>query len=178
MPLPIPASPLLRNAGKKQKKILACARRRDVCCHQPVIPLYLHEVPGPGLYVLEKIEPRVQGAHRTSASRPPEGPSLPLPRKSLLRRPSCPPDCLPSIQCSRDTLCSPRAPYHNRRVSTGPYSELYRPCICSRCCILQMDVERDAKKVVRHIKGKIVNLQNYDWKDLVNDSAIRSARSW
>ncbi len=50
----------VRDAEKKEKKVLACGKDCDVCCHQPDIPLYPHEVPGLLWYAAEKMEPSLR----------------------------------------------------------------------------------------------------------------------
>jgi Fe-S-cluster containining protein len=155
----------IRDAGKKEKKTLACGRDCDVCCHQPDIPLYPHELPGIAWYVAEKLSPESKAQVLDQCSR--HGTGSPCP---FLVDHGCAVHPVRPIACRQynvfTTPCAPgEDPYYTRRQDVlVPIADYTDRAFAAVAAFYGMGSERDSGKVVRHIKGKIMNLQEYGWK--------------
>jgi Fe-S-cluster containining protein len=157
----------VRDTEKKEKKKLACAKDCDVCCQQPDIPLYPHELPGLAWFVTEKLGPdkRVQvldqcSRHRTGSPCP------------FLIDHACAVHPVRPIACRQynvfTTRCAPgEDPYFTRRADVlVPLADYTDRAFAAVAAFYGMERERDIEKAVRSIKAKIANLQEYDWKKL------------
>jgi Fe-S-cluster containining protein len=158
----------IRDAEKREKKQLACGKDCDVCCHQPDIPLYPHELPGLAWFVSEKLTPDIRAQVLDQCSRHSKG--LPCP---FLVDHACAVHAVRPIACRQYNVftvrCSPgEDPYYTRRADVlVPIADYADRAFAAVAAFYGMTIERDREKVVRHIKGKITNLQEYDWKKLV-----------
>jgi Fe-S-cluster containining protein len=67
------------------------------------------------------------------------------------------------------TRCAPgEDPYYTRRVDVlVPIADYTDRAFAAVAAFYGWEKERDPSKVVRQIKAKIMNLQEYDWKKLV-----------
>ena len=155
----------IRDAEKKERRTLACSKNCDVCCHQPDIPLYPHELPGIAWYVSEKLTPDIReqvlkqcDTHRAGSACP------------FLVGHACAVHAVRPISCRQynvfTTPCAPgEDPYYTRRSDVLiPIADYTDRAFAAVAAFYGMAHERDSGKAVRHIKGKIMNLQEQDWK--------------
>ena len=158
----------IRDAGKKEKKQVACGRDCDVCCHQPDIPLYPHELPGLAWYVAEKLTPDIRDRVQKQCRSHQPGSACPF-----LVDHACAVHPVRPIACRQYNVftvrCAPgEDPYYTRRADVlVPIADYTDRAFAAVAAFYGMAHERDSGKVVRSIKDKIMNLQEYDWKQLV-----------
>jgi Fe-S-cluster containining protein len=154
----------VRDAEKKQKKKLACGKDCDVCCHQPDIPLYPHELEGLRWYVAEKLEPPTRERVLKQCTAHTQGSPCPF-----LVEHACAVHPMRPVACRQynvfTTPCAPgEDPYYTRRDDVlVPLSDYRDRAFAAVARYYGMEKERDNEKVVRSIKGMIMNLQEYDW---------------
>ena len=155
----------VRDAEKKERKKLACGRDCDVCCHQPDIPLYPHELPGLAWYLSEKLSPEVKAQVLDQCSRHGKGSPCPF-----LVDHACAVHAVRPVACRQYNVfaarCAPgEDPYFTRRNDVlVPIADYMDRAFAAVAAFYGMGSERDWEKAVRHIKGKILNLQGYGWK--------------
>jgi uncharacterized protein len=158
----------IRDAEKKEKKTIACGKGCDVCCHQPDIPLYPHELPGLAWFVSEKLDPDVKARVLDQCSRHAKGSPCPF-----LVDHTCAVHAVRPVACRQynvfTTQCAPgEDPYYTRRADVlVPIADYTDRAFAAIAAFYGMALERDREKVVRQIRSKIMNLQENDWKELV-----------
>lgn len=166
----------VRDAGKKEQKVLACAKDCDVCCHQTDIPLYPHELSGLAWYVAEKLDPparetvlRQCGEHRNGSACP------------FLIEHSCSVHPVRPVACRQynvfTTPCAPgEDPYYTRRDDVlVPLSDYTDRAFAAVVLYYGLEKEKDIGKAVRTIKGMIRNLQEQDWRTFAAKAVGRPA---
>lgn len=159
----------LRDAVKKEQKKLACAKGCDVCCRQKDIPLYPHELVGIYWFVSEKMT----GPERDIVKRQLIDHSTGSPCPFLISG-SCAVHPVRPIACRQynvfTTPCGPgEDPYYTRRSDVlVPIEDYTDRAFAAVLPFYQMEKERDIAKAVKLIRGRIMNLQEYDWKKLAS----------
>jgi len=157
----------IRDAEKKEGRTLACGKNCDVCCHQPDIPLYPHELPGIAWYVSEKLGPDIKVRVLDQCSRHAKGSPCPF----LVDR-VCAVHAVRPISCRQYNVftnrCAPgEDPYYTRRADVlVPLADYTDRAFAAVAAFYGMTHGRDREQVVRQIRSKIMNLQEHDWKDL------------
>lgn len=158
----------VRDSEKKQKKRLACRKDCDVCCHQPDIPLYPHEVPGLRWYVAERLEDTVRTTVIRQCTDHRKGSSCPF-----LVDHTCAVHPVRPVACRQynvfTTPCAPgEDPYYTRRDDVlVPISDYTDRAFAAVRAYYGMEREKDVEKVVQAIKAKILNLQEQAWATLI-----------
>lgn len=158
----------LRDAKKKEKKKPACAKGCDVCCRQPDIPLYPHEIVGLYWFVAEKLS----GGARDIVKRQlnDHAPGSPCP---FLVEGSCSVHPARPIACRQYNVftspCAPgEDPYYTRRSDVlVPIADYTDRAFSAVFRLYELESERDLAKAVKLVRAQIMNLQEYDWKKLV-----------
>ena len=155
----------IRDAEKKLKKKLACGKDCDVCCHQPDIPLYPHELEGLRWYVFDKLDAIARAPVIRQCASHQKGAPCPF----LVER-SCAVHPVRPVACRQynvfTTPCAPgEDPYYTRRDDVlVPISEYTDRAFAAVARFYGREKERDLERAVRNIKGRIVNLQDCDWR--------------
>ncbi len=156
----------IRNAEKKEKKRLACAKDCDVCCHQPDIPLYPHELEGLRWYVVEKMDVATRSIVLQQCAG--HGKGFPCP---FLVEHACAVHPVRPVACRQynvfTTPCAPgEDPYFTRRGDVlAPISDYTDRAFAAVLCFYGLEKERDRDRAVRMIKERITNLQEQDWRE-------------
>jgi Fe-S-cluster containining protein len=158
----------IRDGSKKKEQKLACGNGCDVCCHQPDIPLYPHELPGIAWFVSEKLGPDIKKRVLDQCSKHAKDSPCPF-----LVDHACAVHTVRPIACRQYnvfiTRCAPgEDPYYTRRADVlVPLADYTDRAFAAVAAFYGMAIARDSGKVLRHIKGKIMNLQEYDWRTLL-----------
>lgn len=157
----------IRDAGKKQNKILACSRGCDVCCCQPDIPVYPHEMIGLSWYAAEKLDPDIRAAIQQQLADHTKGSPCPF-----LVNHACSVHPLRPLSCRQfnvfTTPCAPgEDPYYTRQDDVLVPIEEYKDRAFSSVVSFYEISDKDVARAVQMIKKQIVNLQENDWKELV-----------
>lgn len=158
----------LRNAEKKENKKLACSKGCDVCCRQKDIPLYPHELVGLYWFVSEKMS----GVGRDIAERQLRDHTSGSPCPFLVDS-ACAVHPVRPVSCRQfnvfTTPCAPgEDPYYTRRDDVlVPLPDYTDRAFAAVVKFYELEKERDIAKAVKLIRGRIMNLQEYDWKKLV-----------
>jgi Fe-S-cluster containining protein len=158
----------VRDAGKKRKKVLACAKGCDVCCRQPDIPLYPHELVGIYWYASEKLEQQVRDIVKGRLAGHTKGSPCPF-----LVEGSCAVHPLRPLSCRQFNVftapCSEgEDPYYTRRDDVLIPLEDYTDRAFSAVISFYQLPERDPGSAARMVRKQIMNLQEYDWKKLAD----------
>ena len=157
----------VRDVEKKQKKILACRQGCDVCCHQPDIPFYPHELPGLRWFVTEKLDTAVREIVLRQLREHRKGSPCPF-----LVDHACAVHPVRPLACRQYNVftapCAPgEDPYYTRRGDVlVPLPDYTDRAFAAVAAFYGMERERDAAKVVRAIRARIMNLQEHDWRKL------------
>jgi len=158
----------LRDAEKKEKKKLACSKNCDVCCRQPDIPLYPHELVGLYWYVSEKLTGGGREIVKRQLAEHAPGSACPF-----LVDGSCAVHPMRPIACRQynvfTTPCAPgEDPYYTRLGDVlVPIADYTDRAFAAVVKFYELERERDIVKAVKLIRARIMNLQEYDWKKLV-----------
>lgn len=158
----------IREAEKKQKKKLACGKDCDVCCHQPDIPLYPHELAGLQWYVAEKLDETMRETVVRQCNDHQKG----FPCPFLVER-SCAVHPVRPVACRQynvfSTPCAPgEDPYYTRRDDVlVPLSDYTDRSFAAVRSFYGNEKEKDTARTIQIIKGKIMNLQERNWKMLI-----------
>jgi len=158
----------LRDAEKQHKKALACGRGCDVCCRQKDIPLYPHELVGIYWFASEKMSARERDIIKQQLAGHKAGSPCPF----LLEH-ACVVHPVRPVSCRQfnvfTTPCAPgEDPYYTRRHDVlVPLSEYTDRAFSAVLAFYHVDKEKDVSKAVKFVRGRIMNLQEYDWKKLV-----------
>jgi len=157
----------IRDVEKRQKKKLACSRNCDVCCHQPDIPLYPHELQGLQWFVAVKLDAPTRQIVLRRCREHRQG----LPCPFLVER-ACAVHPVRPLACRQynvfTTPCSPgEDPYYARRDDVlDPLPDYRDRAFAAALSIYGLEKEKDIERAVRIVKEKIRNLQERDWKEL------------
>lgn len=157
----------VRDAEKKQGKRLACAAGCDVCCHQPDIPIYPHELVGIYWYAAEKLSPDVREAVRTALANHVCGAACPF-----LVDSACAIHAVRPVSCRQFNVftraCAPgEDPYYTRREDVlVPLTDYTDRAFAAVLAFYGLKGGGDAAASVRAVRSRIVNLQEFDWKKL------------
>jgi len=157
----------IRDIEKKQKKKLACRAGCDVCCLQPDIPFYPHELQGLAWYVAEKLDAATREQVVRQCSEHAKGSACPF-----LADHGCAVHAVRPVACRQyNVFTAPCAqgedPYYSRRQDVlVPISDYTDRAFAAVRAFYGLEKEKDLEKAVRQIKAKIMNLQEYDWKGL------------
>lgn len=158
----------IRNAEKKEKKKLACSKGCAVCCRQPDIPLYPHELVGLYWFVSEKMTGLERDIIKQQLGE--HAPGSPCP---FLVDGACAVHPVRPIACRQYNVftspCAPgEDPYYTRRDDVlVPITDYSDRAFAAVAKFYELARERDIAKAVKFIRGQIMNLQEYDWKKLV-----------
>ena len=162
----------IRDAEKKEKMTLACGPDCDVCCHQPDIPLYPHELPGLAWYVAEKLPTETRTRVLAQCARHGKGSPCPF-----LVDHVCSVHPVRPVACRQynvfTTPCAPgEDPYYTRRQDVlVPIADYTDRAFTAVLLFYGMERDRNVVMAVRKIKERIMNLQDQDWKNLLSPSA-------
>ncbi|MDH4161331.1 MAG: YkgJ family cysteine cluster protein [Nitrospirota bacterium] len=160
----------VRDREKKRKQKLACSPGCDVCCHQPDIPLYPHELPGLRWYIFEKLDKAARSTVLRRCSDHRRNDPCPF----LVDR-ACSVHAVRPIACRQYNVfaaaCAPgEDPYYSRRddvlVPIPDYTDRAFAAVRS---FYELEKEKDVAKAVKRIKERIMNLQEQDWSELGKD---------
>lgn len=160
----------MRDAEKKEGKKPACAEGCDVCCHQPDIPLYPHELPGIAWFMAGNLGPETRKSVLDRCLNHRKGSPCPF-----LVDHACAVHPVRPIACRQYNVftspCAPgEDPYYSRRQDVlVPLADYTDRAFAAVAAFYGWEREKDVVKVVRMIKGKIMNLQEYDWKKLMRE---------
>lgn len=158
----------IRDAGKKQRKKIACSRGCDVCCRQKDIPVYPHELVGIYWFASEKLEPSIRDVVKKQLAE--HAPGSPCP---FLIEHACAIHPLRPVSCRQFNVftapCAPgEDPYYSRREDVlVPLSDYTDRSFANLRALYRLKGEQDSARVVRLIRSQISNLQEYDWAKLV-----------
>ena len=158
----------LRDAEKKEKKKLACTKGCDVCCRQPDIPLYPHELVGLYWYVSEKMTPPIRDIVKHQLAGHAAGSPCPF-----LIDSSCAVHPVRPVSCRQFNVftapCAPNEdPYYTRKGDVlTPIADYTDRAFAAVLPFYNMKKEGDLSKAIKLIRSQIMNLQEYDWRKLV-----------
>jgi Fe-S-cluster containining protein len=154
----------IRDTERRQRKKLACKKDCDVCCHQPDIPLYPHELVGLSWFIAEKLARPLHETVRQQLADHARGDPCPF-----LVEHSCAVHPVRPLACRQYNVftapCAPgEDPYYTRRddvlVPIPDYTDRAFGAVLSFYSLLN---EKDREKAIKLIKAKIMNLQEMDW---------------
>jgi len=159
----------IRNEEKRRKTHLACGKGCGTCCSQQKdLPVFPHELTGITWYVSEKLPQAVREKVKEHLAS--HTPASPCP---FLIDGSCSIHPLRPVGCRQFNVfaaaCAPEEdPYFTRRNDVlTPIPDYTDRAFAAVAALYGLERERDLDKVVRQIKAKIMNLQEQDWKELV-----------
>lgn len=161
----------VRDAGKKGNKKLACARNCDICCRQTNIPLSPHELTGLRWYVSEKLSESLRPVVIRQCGEHAKGSPCPF-----LVDHACAVHPLRPVACRQYNVftvpCSPgEDPYYSRRDDVlDPLPDYRDRSFAAVVLIYGLENDRDEENAVTSVKEKIMNLQEQDWKRLIQQA--------
>lgn len=166
----------IRDAEKKQRKKLACGKDCDACCHQSDIPLYPHEREGLEWYVAKKLDAATRSTVLQQCADHTKGSPCPF-----LVEHACAVHPMRPMACRQYNVftapCAPgEDPYYTRRDDVlVPISEYRDRAFAAVASYYGLEKERYLEKVVRTIKDRIMNLQEFDWQKIAGASLADTA---
>ncbi len=158
----------VREAGKKQKKTLACKKGCGSCCvHQTDLPLYPHEIVGIYWYASEKLSGPVREllhnrlVNRTAVTGCP-----------FLIENSCVIHPMRPVGCRQFNVftapCAPEEdPYYTRRDDVLQPDQNYLDRVFEAVLsFYNLKGEGDVSGAIKTIRSQIMNLLSFDWSKL------------
>ncbi len=160
----------IRDAEKKQKKIVACGRGCGNCCeHQKDLPLYPHELVGIYWYVSEQLPATTRDMLKRRLAA--HTADLPCP---FLIDGSCAIHPLRPIGCRQFNVftapCAPgEDPYYTRRNDVlVPLAEYTDRAFAVVLPFYNMQRRGDLSQAIKLIRAQIMNLQTFNWDTLAS----------
>jgi Fe-S-cluster containining protein len=163
----------VRGVEREQKRVLACSRGCDNCCHQSDIPVYPHELVALYWYAMEKLELSAHEAVRKQLALHTRTDPCPF-----LVDHACAVHPVRPVSCRQfNVFTTPCAagedPYYTRRddvlIPLAEYTDRVFRTVLS---FYQLN-ERDPGKAVQSVRRQLVNLQEYDWRRLAEMMAAK-----